>query len=158
MKLDLFSAIRRNEPIAVEQLSPQEIIATNDDGCGLLHMAAAYGKSELVMPLVVAGADVNLRESSGMTPLHFAAANVDCNSVEHLLANGADPTIADKHGNTPLWTAVFNCKGRYYDIVKLLIVGGAAGCVDLKNKHNKSPRDFATQIGDKELVDILSGG
>ena len=46
---------------------------TNKVGCTPLHMAAYYGKPEVVQLLVDRGADVHARTVNGDTPVQFAA-------------------------------------------------------------------------------------
>lgn len=53
-----------------------------------------------------------------------------------------------------LWTAVFNAKGKY-NIVKILKESGADSFS--KNEAGRSPLDFAIQINDKDLCQILVG-
>ncbi|WP_408007767.1 hypothetical protein [Rossellomorea aquimaris] len=60
----------------------------------------------------------------------------------------------DKYGNSPLWTAVFNCKGRYYDMVKLLLQYNPYSVT--KNKAGRSPLDFAKQVGNEKLISWLN--
>ena len=60
--------------------------------------------------------------------------------------------LKDKYGNTPLWTAVFNSRGNY-DVVKQLIKAGSNPF--LKNNFGKSPFDFAKQIKDNKLAELL---
>jgi ankyrin repeat protein len=98
--------------------------------------------------------DVNAQTTTGSTPLHYAAAHSNTNAARLILSHGGDVTIADKHGNTPLWTAVFNARGKY-ELVELLLQHGAAQVATRKNLHGKSPLDFATQIGDAHLMQLL---
>ena len=69
-----------------------------------------------------------------------------------MLEGGAAVDIADRHGNQPLWAAVFNARGDYA-IVRRLIECGADPAH--ANVHGRSPRDFAEQIGDDTLLRVL---
>ncbi len=89
--------------------------ATND----LYNIAGSSGVAELKV-LLKAGADVNAKGMSGMTPLHYAAkSNPDPDALEVLLKAGADPRAIDNAGKTPhdvaqpeyrdiLWKAVMD--------------------------------------------------
>lgn len=59
--------------------------------------AAMIGNTQAVEHLLDAGADVNARSHSGMTPLHFAAVMGHANSALLLLENGADVHARDEY-------------------------------------------------------------
>ena len=53
----------------------------------------------MALRLIRAGADVNARDRTGMTPLHQCITNTDNdNLINLLLDNGADPNIKDNNG------------------------------------------------------------
>ncbi len=64
-----------------------------------LHSAPNWAVAER---LIREGADVNARDSFGMTPLHCAAAAGHEEAVRVLLAAGADIGIKDNEGRSPL--------------------------------------------------------
>ena len=86
-----------------------EVNADDVDGFTALHFAANLGQSELIAPLLEAGADVHATtrdvasfgEPGGRTPLHLAAASGHWPIVRALLAAGADPLREDWQGATP---------------------------------------------------------
>lgn len=57
---------------------------------GALFRAAATGELDLARELAEAGANINIRSSSGYTPLHRAAQHGHLEMVEFLLSNNAD--------------------------------------------------------------------
>ena len=64
--------------------------------------------------MLKAGADVNAKNTKGVTALHFAAGNNPSPAVlEVLLKAGADENAKDNEGNTPLDVA----KPEYRDIL-----------------------------------------
>ena len=120
----------------------------------LIHAVAA-GKVELLSWLIEHGADIKHQDRNGWSALHFAVQEKQIDCVNFLLKNGATIDPRDTYGNTPLWRAAFDpC--RIYDLVRILISHGANP--NAKNNADRSPLDFAAQIGDHQLVAALKGG
>lgn len=71
-------------------------------GSSPLITAAVFGKTEMALALIKAGADLNFKNSEGSTPLHTAAFFCRTEIVEVLLAKGADKTIKNNAGSTAL--------------------------------------------------------
>ena len=71
-------------------------------GSSPLISAAVFGKTEVAVALIEAGADVNFKNNEGSTPLHTAAFFCRPDIVEALLANGADKTLKNKGGSNAL--------------------------------------------------------
>ncbi|HWB99744.1 MAG TPA: ankyrin repeat domain-containing protein, partial [Bryobacteraceae bacterium] len=67
-----------------------------------LHVAAPYGRPEILQALLDAGATVDAKDIRGMTPLMLAVASdrSHAGSVRLLLAKGADPKVKDIYGAT----------------------------------------------------------
>ncbi|WP_336960147.1 ankyrin repeat domain-containing protein [Chryseobacterium contaminans] len=152
----VFQFVRLNELDRVESeittFNVNEFI--NDFGENLLHEAIAFKAIDILKFLLNCKIDINHSDKNGKTALHFSAAHNDFESTKLLLDNELiEINKTDKFGNNPLWVAVFNARG-YYNIVKLLKDFGADP--NSKNNNNKSPLDFAKQIGDDELIEILN--
>lgn len=126
----------------------------NEEEQILLHEAAASDNDGCAREIVNRGADLNAIDANGMTPLHYSAANGSTRVAEILVGSGASLSVSDKFGNEPLWTAVFNARGNY-EIVSLFVRNGANP--KHENKAGRSPVDFAKQIRDPGLTDILGG-
>ncbi len=74
-------------------------IQNNADGSsGLIHDA----KSDDIVKLLKAGADINMRNENGDTPLHYHIRHDSYRMVNWLLGKGADPNVKSKAGQTPL--------------------------------------------------------
>jgi ankyrin repeat protein len=116
-----FQAIKANDLQAFKQSlvsHPELATAPGTNGNGLLHLAADFGRVEMVRLLLDAGADINMANNKGWTLLHIvacAAANGQPGGQERiitlidaLLAASADVT-AEAHGSggTPLMQALF---------------------------------------------------
>lgn len=67
-----------------------------------LHFALLLERQMIVLALLKAGADVNLKDASGQTPLHIAVQKGQEAFILALLKLGADPNIPDHNGRTPL--------------------------------------------------------
>lgn len=67
-----------------------------------LHMACTRDVIEDVRVLLAAGADVNARDTIGMTPLMRAVYSVNLEMVNLLLDAGADPYPQTEFGSTAL--------------------------------------------------------
>ncbi len=116
-----FQAIKENDLDTFKHaLTDQPELATTPgtNGNGLLHLAADFGRVEMVRLLLEAGADINMANNKGWTLLHCVTyASADGLSgglgmlitfIDSLLAAGADAT-AEAHGagGTPLMQALF---------------------------------------------------
>ena len=64
--------------------------------------ASVFGKTEVALALIEAGADVNLQNNEGSTALTSAAFLCRVEIVEALLENGADKEIRTNTGSTAL--------------------------------------------------------
>ncbi|CAM9101020.1 unnamed protein product [Chrysoparadoxa australica] len=82
--------------------------------------------------------DINLRDSTYLTPLHWAARAGHHNIVEVLVGGGADKNVCDQQGVTPLHWASGKLN---LACVLLLLAKGAARSP--KNWQGKTPQDVA---------------
>jgi ankyrin repeat protein len=71
-------------------------------GSSPLITAAVFGKTEVAVALIEAGADVNYQNNEGSTALHSAAFFCRTEIVEALLDKGADKNLMNKAGRTAL--------------------------------------------------------
>ena len=107
----LRQAVIANAPGIVKLLLDKgvDIDAANFSGDTALHLAAKYGRLEIVNSLLAKNASVAAKENAGLTPLHAAInAKEPANRVaivKLLLAKGADVNAASRAGLTPLMLA-----------------------------------------------------
>jgi ankyrin repeat protein len=66
---------------------------------------------ESLQLLLQAGADINAKDSRGLSPLHEAARWGWNDVVQFLVENGADLTAKDSRGNTPVDSALGKAGG-----------------------------------------------
>ena len=121
-------------------------------GATLLMMAAAYGHAEMVLLLLVWGANVNLTSTlDNYTALMFACENEQFETVDILLNNGANINAIDSHGNTAIFLA---SEVGDFDIVELLLERGATN-VNAKNKYGVTALEAATRNQQTGVVKLL---
>jgi len=155
MPLDVFQSIRRDGSDAVARVATLDTVDLQDEtGQSLLHSAIAYSNMPAVLYLLGRDVNVNIQDAKGVTPLHLAGAYRNPEIASLLLEHGAELSLVDQHGNSAIWTAAFNARGQH-DVVKVLMARGGREYADLKNIHGRSPLDFARQIGDMRLVNLL---
>jgi ankyrin repeat protein len=97
-------------------------------------VAAIANMAPAIDLLVVAGADVNLKNKKGMSALHLAAHFGHLEVVKALLRCRADPDAREKRGLTPMMCAASN---GYVDIMKLL--RDAGGNINGKDNEGRTP-------------------
>lgn len=138
-----------------DQIDSLDLTQLDEEGANMLHVAVARNAPDLAEALIQKGVPINQADANGQTPLHFAAEIYDLKSAASMLSHGGNPNVQDKYGNSPLWKATFNARGNY-EMVKLLMAHDADP--GIKNNAGRSSLDFAIQIGDDELVEILNIG
>lgn len=125
-----------------------------------LHLAACYGRKEIVSILLEKGVDVNYIDQWGCTPLHYSLSYPDI--MEKLLQKGSDPNAkCDMVGQSSIylsiwlpgwdqiitkdrfgWTALHYCYAiGYKESAQILIKWGAM--LDICDKAGRSPLDIA---------------
>lgn len=115
----LFDAIRHGETDEVRRLLVEEGVEAiaQCKGKSALHWAADSGFQDIAELLIERGADLNGRDSSGLTPLHWAAFENHPDLVEYFLGLGAEHDTVDQWGDSPLEDA----RGRYQTQVVALL-------------------------------------
>lgn len=120
----------------------------NGFGYTPLHMAAKFGRHEILRLLLDSSAQLNVKTYSTLyTPLHLACMNQRIKVIKELLNCGSckidEP---DSKGNTPLFYAA--TKG-FTKIVEILLNNGA----DVKKK-NMSGKTILQEVEDRQLFGI----
>ena len=150
---DIFQIIRTNNVkeyySAIDNI---DINTLNDYKQNSLQESIAYDNDEISYDLIKREINLNHKDEDGKTSLHYCAAHNNYDIAKIILEKGCDINICDNHGNNPLWVAVFNARG-VYNMVELFVVFKAN--INNKNNADKSSLDFAKQIEDEELIEIL---
>ena len=95
--------------------SKYDINEIDEDGNTPLHIAAATNNDDIVLFLLVKGADPNLKNYQSQTPLHLAVLSGSTESARHLVSFGANLFARDADSVTPM-EAGFARDPVYYDI------------------------------------------
>ncbi|MBH9576847.1 ankyrin repeat domain-containing protein [Inhella proteolytica] len=117
-------------------------------GFTALHIAATAGHLPIVRLLVDNGADIDCRDSHGLSPLHQAIGWPEV--MQALLDSGADVDGVTAQGVTPLM-----CASAFGELAsaRLLLVMGAK--VDLRDDRDSTAADIAREKGADEIAVLL---
>jgi ankyrin repeat protein len=118
---------RRSAESGVEDPRPAVSLSYLQKDATPLHAAAIGGHADAIKGLIVAGAQLEEKDMSGMTPLHYASVHTHTSAVAVLLAAGANPNAIDKDDKMPLYYAEKSNLGD--EIATLLVNAGAARLV-----------------------------
>lgn len=149
----LVKAAFKDDVTAVRQLIAAGVDVNTidkDADTTALMQAVEHGNSEMVQTLLGAGADVNLKNSSGQTALmHLGEHNTE-KMVWDLVAAGAKLNQRDDEGNSALMNvAAIDNK----DVLQALLEAGAK--VNAKNKEGETPLMVAAGDGLAGNVKVL---
>ena len=134
----------------------RDLNTLDQSGRNMLQRAIVGKKFDTAKYLIDKGIDTDIVwAQKGSSILHLIAEYQDIEIAKLLLDKGADINIRDKYGNSAMWTAVFNCKGRNYEMVELFMKYQPD--ITTKNNAGRSPLDFAMQVNNQRLIDILQG-
>lgn len=115
-----------------------------------LSYAAGGGHLNIVVRLLIAGADVDVQCEGGKTALSYAAEGGHLNIVETLLTAGAHVNVPCQRGRTALSYAA---ERDYLDIVEKLLAAGAD--VKIPDEEGKTALDKADTYGFREIAERL---
>ena len=128
-----------------------EIDSQDKDGRTPLQLAAYFGKQDICIILVRAGADVNLRDNMQVSPLYVTVQNNYMTIAESLIVNGASNIESFcVAGCTALSTA---CGTGNLRMVKMLLEYGAS--VNSTKYNGKAPLCMAALNGHRAIVLLL---
>jgi uncharacterized protein len=153
---DIHEAAALGDASRVEKLldvNPEHIGSMSSDGWTPLHLAAFFGRREVLANLLDRGADTEKlsQNSTGNTALCAAlAGKTDTESVRLLLARGASAAACVEAGITPLHIAASRGAD---DLVRLLVEHGADPAA--KMNDGTSPAEMARKRGHEETAKLI---
>jgi len=161
-QIDVYKQIRKsikNGDLAevIRLLSGDESLFEIDTPFGKwLHMAAAYGKLEIVQWLISQGMDVNTRGATiEGRPLDEAAAAGYAEVVDFLIANGASLDVSDSVRNPLLAAVVGGLSDSHTTVAKLLVDAGIDTTIRYPNLDNMDALEYAREWGRSDIVKLL---
>lgn len=134
-------------------------IGGTSDSETVLHIAAEWGRLEVVKVLLAAGADVSMRTKSGKTALYLSAAHGHRDVADALIAGNADLEAKSGGGATPLLAAILGPVGNdedrlgHYAVVELLLSKGADP--NTRSNDGEIPLLEAASWGYAGIVELL---
>ncbi len=140
-------ALKDGEKVNTRTGKVEQFVAS---GGKTLYEAVAKGETKLVKTLLKKGADVNAKNTRGVTPLVCAAAGGYEKIVKMLIGGGADVNTAAKDGRRALCIAVARGDS---GIVKLLVK--AKVDVNIKNGSNSTVLHTAAVWDRHEITEML---
>ncbi len=125
--------------------------ASPRDGRVALLWAAQKGHLDIVIALIDAGANVDVVDSTGITPIQWAVENGHVDVVESLLNAGARLDLRETTSGQGLMHKV-SIYG-HVDIARLLLTNGTE--VNPKDNSQNTPIYYACKYGNEQLAGLL---
>ncbi|OJJ40823.1 hypothetical protein ASPWEDRAFT_235243 [Aspergillus wentii DTO 134E9] len=117
-----------------------------------MHLAAYFGRIDLMEMLLLQRNDPDLKDSKWRTPLSWAADNGHITAVKFLLTSeGVNPNSMDTSGYTPLARATLH---GYRDAVEALLWDNRVN-PDPKDSFGRTPLSRAAEKGHEDIVQLL---
>ena len=143
--------------VAAQTNGKADVNAVQPDGATALHWAVYAEDAEKTAQLIRAGANVNVRNTYGVSPLALAAKHANTNILAQLMKAGADPNDKIHFINadeTPLMQAA---RAGNIDAVNMLLLAGAQ--VNARESWNgQSAIQWAAAEGHGAVVEALIAG
>lgn len=111
---------------------------SDNEGRGLLHVAAERGHAALIQPLVQMGADIEADDHNANAPLHTAASFGHAAVVDALADAGAKLEVLDVGDRTPMMRA---CLSGRFDAAQHLLKWGSNP--NASDRFDKTPLHYA---------------
>lgn len=147
--------LNSNELLETRLISrAQKAVFYNKNKETYLHAAATNGKAHAIKRLLAKGADVNARDSRGVTPIVRALRHRKKQAADILISEGADLSVVDEDGRTLLHMMAFwlNEKTTLDKFIRVIDVNSV-------DKRGRSPLHEIAYWGHvKNAIDIIASG
>lgn len=139
---------------ALLQETPELLDRPHPIGGRPAHVAARFGRSEMMFGLIASDFSALSTDPPGRTALRLAAECADRDAaeimVEALASNSADPNVPQEDGVSPLHAAA---AAGSLEMIRVLIFNGAR--TDARSRRGATPLEAAEQNGRKEAAELL---
>ncbi|XP_062537231.1 uncharacterized protein LOC134205710 [Armigeres subalbatus] len=115
-----------------------------------VHVAALYGKVDVLRILIEKKAEIDVRNSFGNTPLYFAASNGHTDVVDLLIEKGADTELTVQSNGTAMHAAAF-----YGEVEVLNALIAKKANIHAKDEYGWTPLHTAAERGHLDAVNLL---
>ncbi|KAA0194613.1 hypothetical protein FBUS_08899, partial [Fasciolopsis buskii] len=105
---------------------------------------------KIVLPFLIAGANIHVKTTKGETALHYAALESNLLITRLLISRGAQVDEIDDQCQTPLFKAI---RGGHLDVVRVLLKEGAS--VNHIDCGSQTPLILAAKLGKVDICDEL---
>ncbi|XP_062614958.1 uncharacterized protein LOC134276712 isoform X2 [Saccostrea cucullata] len=123
---------------------------TNEQGLTPLHLAAKFGRVEILKWLAINEVNMNRETPQGYSPIHLAAMNGHVNCLMILHAMGAVITCRTLDKQTPLHLAAMN---GHVECVKWLVANRSS--MSVKDDVGRTPREIGEEFHHDDVVRFL---
>ena len=125
----------------------------NDIGETPLYLSVDLNNYDALIILLQYKANCNLAKKNGNTPLHLATKRNKTAFMSALLRNNANPNIINKlYSQTSTHLAIIN---KVDEITLEEFSKANADIYNIKDKYDKTPFDYAKDVGDQNYINLL---
>ena len=118
-----------------------------------LYLSVDINNYDALIILLQYNANCNIAKKNGNTPLHLATKKNQITFISALLRNNADPNIVNKlYSQTPIHLAIIN---KVEENILVEFNMSKADIYNIKDKYDKSPFDYAKEVGDQNYINLL---
>lgn len=108
--------------------------------------------TSFAIPLLKAGAEVNIRDSQGHSPLMEAVSENQADAVKLLLDHGADPDLLNHAGYTALHLGI---RRNSYDALAVLLDGNVDVNYAVRDKKKRTVLHWAAEYAELNVLSLL---
>ena len=138
-----------------------DINVKDENGQGVLHLAASKGDTRIIEALIEAGADVNSKDKYLETPINIAIVAGQTEIIKKLIEKNARPDLKNINGNNALHIALTSRDPKIINFLfeENLFTGANIQDIqeylDCQNEEGKTPLHIASEFNKGEAIKLL---